>query len=52
MSKLPSISGRACIKALERAGFTVRRQEGSHVILRRDQPFGQLVVPIFPPRFN
>ncbi len=45
MSKLPSISGRACIKALERAGFTVRRQEGSHVILRRDQPFGQLVVP-------
>lgn len=45
MSKLPSISGRACIKALERAGFVVRRQEGSHVILRRAQPFGQLVVP-------
>ncbi|MBS0183956.1 MAG: type II toxin-antitoxin system HicA family toxin [Nitrospira sp.] len=45
MSKLPSISGRACIKALERASFTVRRQEGSHVILRRDQPFAQLVVP-------
>ncbi len=45
MSKLPSISGRACIKALERAGFVVRRQEGSHVILRRMEPFGQLVVP-------
>ncbi len=45
MSKLPSISGRACMKALERAGFVVRRQEGSHVILRRAQPFGQLVVP-------
>jgi predicted RNA binding protein YcfA (HicA-like mRNA interferase family) len=45
MSKLPSISGRACIKALERAGFMVRRQEGSHVILRRSQPFAQLVVP-------
>ena len=45
MSKLPSISGRACIKALERAGFVVRRQEGSHVILRRSQPFAQLVVP-------
>ena len=45
MSKLPSISGRACIKALERAGFVVRRQEGSHVILRRTQPFAQLVVP-------
>lgn len=45
MSKLPSISGRTCIKALERAGFVVRRQEGSHVILRRSQPFAQLVVP-------
>lgn len=45
MSKLPSISGRACMKALERAGFVVRRQEGSHVILRRAQPFSQLVVP-------
>ena len=45
MSKLPSISGRDCIKALERAGFVVRRQEGSHVILRRSQPFAQLVVP-------
>ena len=45
MSKLPSISGRACIKALERTGFVVKRQEGSHVILRRSQPFAQLVVP-------
>ncbi|MGE0642344.1 MAG: type II toxin-antitoxin system HicA family toxin [Nitrospira sp.] len=45
MSKLPSLSGRACMKALERAGFVVKRQEGSHVILRRTQPFAQLVVP-------
>ena len=45
MSKLPSISGRECIKALERVGFYNRRQEGSHVILRRDDPFGQVVVP-------
>ncbi|MDF0673281.1 MAG: type II toxin-antitoxin system HicA family toxin [Nitrospira sp.] len=45
MSKLPSLSGRACMKALERAGFVMKRQEGSHVILRRSQPFAQLVVP-------
>ncbi|MBL8039008.1 MAG: type II toxin-antitoxin system HicA family toxin [Nitrospira sp.] len=45
MSKLPSLSGRACMKALERAGFVVKRQEGSHVILRRTEPFAQLVVP-------
>jgi len=33
------------MKALERAGFVVKRQEGSHVILRRTEPFAQLVVP-------
>ena len=45
MSKLPVISGKGCIKALGSAGFYVKRQEGSHITLRRDDPFGQLVVP-------
>ncbi len=45
MSKLPRISGRECVTALQKAGFYIRRQEGSHVILRRDNPFSQLVVP-------
>lgn len=45
MSKLPRISGRECIKALGKAGFYFKRQEGSHVILRRDSPFAQVVVP-------
>jgi predicted RNA binding protein YcfA (HicA-like mRNA interferase family) len=45
MSKLPLISGRKCVKALEKAGFYVRRQTGSHIILRRDGPFAQVVVP-------
>lgn len=45
MTKLPVISGRECVKALQRAGFSVRRQEGSHIILRRDEPFAQVVVP-------
>ena len=27
MSKLPRISGRECVRALEKAGFFVRRQE-------------------------
>jgi len=26
-------------------GFRLRRQEGSHRVLRRDQPFAQVVVP-------
>ena len=45
MSKLPRVSGRECVRALEKAGFFVRRQEGSHIILRRSEPFAQLVVP-------
>ena len=45
MTKLPRISGRNCVDALVRAGFFVRRQSGSHIVLRRDEPFAQLVVP-------
>jgi predicted RNA binding protein YcfA (HicA-like mRNA interferase family) len=45
MTKLPVISGRECLKSLERAGFYFKRQEGSHMILRRDDPFAQVVIP-------
>jgi len=45
MSKHPRVSGREAVRALERKGFRVRRQHGSHIILRRDDPFAQLVVP-------
>ncbi len=45
MSKLPVISGKDCIKCLEYFGFHIKRQEGSHIVLRKDSPFCQLVVP-------
>ena len=45
MSGLPQISGRDCVKALAKAGFYIKRQQGSHIILRRDEPFSQVVVP-------
>ena len=45
MGKLPKISGQDCVKALEQAGFYFKRQRGSHIILRRDDPFAQVVVP-------
>ncbi|MGB3650523.1 MAG: type II toxin-antitoxin system HicA family toxin [Rivularia sp. (in: cyanobacteria)] len=45
MSKLPSISGKECIKALEKIGFYQKRRESSHIIMRRDDPFSQVVVP-------
>ncbi|HZA24253.1 MAG TPA: type II toxin-antitoxin system HicA family toxin [Dehalococcoidia bacterium] len=46
MSRLPrGLSGNEVVRALLRAGFYVRRQRGSHVVLRRDEPFAQVVVP-------
>ena len=45
MSSLPRVSGAECVKALIKIGFTVKRQHGSHIILRRDSPFSQVVVP-------
>jgi predicted RNA binding protein YcfA (HicA-like mRNA interferase family) len=30
---------------LEKAGFVFKRQQGSHMVLRRDDPFAQVVVP-------
>lgn len=46
MTKLPrGLSGREVVNALQRAGFFIKRQKGSHIILRRDNPFAQVVVP-------
>ena len=45
MSKLPRLSGWDAVRALQKAGFRLRRQHGSHIILRRDNPFAQTVVP-------
>jgi predicted RNA binding protein YcfA (HicA-like mRNA interferase family) len=35
MPELPRVSGAEAIRALERLGFAVARQRGSHVVLRR-----------------
>ena len=35
MPKLPHISGSQTIKILEKMGFQVTRQKGSHIVLRR-----------------
>jgi predicted RNA binding protein YcfA (HicA-like mRNA interferase family) len=45
MTSLPIISGRQCIAALSKKGFQFKRQNGSHIILRREEPFAQVVVP-------
>jgi predicted RNA binding protein YcfA (HicA-like mRNA interferase family) len=47
MTKLPrDVSAFDCVKALERAGFTQRRQVGSHLTMRREDPYGMVVIPM------
>ena len=38
MPPLPVVSGQECIAALEKAGFVVVRQRGSHVVLQWYDP--------------
>ena len=46
MSKLPTdLSGQDLVKALQKVGFVLQRQRGSHIILRRETPFARVVVP-------
>lgn len=45
MSELPRGSGKEAVRALQRVGFEIRRQHGSHMIIRRGKPFAQTVVP-------
>lgn len=46
MAKLPTdLSGRDVKISLERAGFVFRRQTGSHMVFRRDDPYARVVVP-------
>ncbi len=46
MTKLPTdLSGRDLVKALQRIGFVVQRQRGSHIVLRREGPFARVTVP-------
>ncbi len=44
--KLPSdVSGQELVGVLMRMGFVVNRQKGSHIILRRGDPYARVVVP-------
>jgi predicted RNA binding protein YcfA (HicA-like mRNA interferase family) len=45
VSKLPVISGGQCVKVLERIGFVVYRQRGSHIVMIRKNPPAQTTIP-------
>lgn len=48
MPKLPRISGQEAIGVLGRLGFEQVRQQGSHVVLRKETPEGAMgcVIPL------
>ena len=48
MPKTPQVNARALLNALKRGGFVVRRQTGSHVILRHPQNGRTAVIPDHP----
>ena len=44
--KLPSdVSGQELVTILRRVGFVVNRQRGSHIVMRREDPYARVVVP-------
>ena len=47
MPRLPRVSGSEAVRALERLGFAVVRQRGSHIIMRRELSGGDsATVPV------
>lgn len=48
MSRLPDVSGAELVKALQKAGFIILRQRGSHVSMERVDSTGpwRTIVPI------
>jgi predicted RNA binding protein YcfA (HicA-like mRNA interferase family) len=46
MAKLPVVSGKDVIRALNKMGYEIDHQKGSHIILRQNfSPFRRLTVP-------
>jgi len=45
MGRLPTVKSRQVVQALERAGFEIDHQTGSHVVLRRASDGSRVVVP-------
>jgi predicted RNA binding protein YcfA (HicA-like mRNA interferase family) len=48
MSRLPDVSGSEFVKALQKAGFIILRQKGSHISMERVDPAGvwRTIVPM------
>ncbi|MFZ3382723.1 MAG: type II toxin-antitoxin system HicA family toxin [Candidatus Methanoperedens sp.] len=47
MPKLPSVSGKKIIRSLNKIGFTIVRQKGSHVFMQKGE--ATVTVPLHNP---
>ena len=45
MPRLPTVTPRRLVEALEKVGFEIDHQTGSHVVLRRSSDGARVVVP-------
>jgi predicted RNA binding protein YcfA (HicA-like mRNA interferase family) len=52
MTRLPTVNPRKIINALQRAGFELRRQTGSHYVMKHPVTNHKTVVPIHPKDLN
>lgn len=46
MTRLPTLNARKIIQALEKVGFVLRRQRGSHYVMKHPTTKQETVVPI------
>ncbi len=48
MPRVPIVSGSEAVRALQRLGFKVDRQRGSHVVMKKITPAGEIgcVIPM------
>ncbi|MHB1709154.1 MAG: type II toxin-antitoxin system HicA family toxin [Thermoplasmataceae archaeon] len=45
MPRLPSISGKDAVKALSKIEFVLRRQVGSHMVMKRESDGRRVTIP-------
>lgn len=46
MTRLPTLNARKIIQALEQVGFVLRRQRGSHYVMKHPETKRETVIPV------
>lgn len=46
MTRLPRITGRQLVRAMQKDGFVCKHVEGSHYIMQKQSPDGKVTIPV------